>query len=180
MSEVGSIITMIKSRRMRWAWHVARMGENKNAYRILVGKSEWKRPTRNKRQAAFCKCLDDGLNIYLRPRHSSSDWSLASHYGGPGSIPGLVKWDLWLTKWCWGRFFSEYFGFPCQSSFHQLLHNHPQLSSGVGAVGQKWPQYKGLSPTPLAIKKYTFETSMNFAEFHADIAPLLWCSHILE
>jgi hypothetical protein len=49
--------------------------------------------------------------------------------------------------------FSEYFGFPCQSSFHQLLHNHPHLSSGAGTIGQKWPQYKGLSPTPLAIKR---------------------------
>jgi hypothetical protein len=51
------------------------------------------------------------------------------------------------------RDFSEYFGFPCQSSFHQLLHNHPHISSGAGTIGQKWPQYKGLSPTPLAIKK---------------------------
>jgi hypothetical protein len=33
---------MIKSRRMRWAGHVARMGEKKNAYRILVGKPEGK------------------------------------------------------------------------------------------------------------------------------------------
>jgi hypothetical protein len=31
-----------------------------------------------------------------------------------------------------GQVFSEYFGFPCQSSFHQLLHNHPHLSSGAG------------------------------------------------
>jgi hypothetical protein len=28
---------MIKSRRMRWAWHVARMEEKRNVYRILVG-----------------------------------------------------------------------------------------------------------------------------------------------
>jgi hypothetical protein len=35
---------MIKLRRMRWAGHVARMGEKKNAYRILVGKLEGKRP----------------------------------------------------------------------------------------------------------------------------------------
>jgi hypothetical protein len=35
---------MIKSRRMRWAGHVARMGETKNAYRILVGKPEGTRP----------------------------------------------------------------------------------------------------------------------------------------
>jgi hypothetical protein len=34
---------MIKSRRMRWAGHVARMGETTNAYWILVGKSEGKR-----------------------------------------------------------------------------------------------------------------------------------------
>jgi hypothetical protein len=32
-----SIIRMIKSRRMIWAGHVARMGEKRNAYRILVG-----------------------------------------------------------------------------------------------------------------------------------------------
>jgi hypothetical protein len=35
---------MIKSRRMRWTGHVARMGEKMNAYRILVGNPEGKRP----------------------------------------------------------------------------------------------------------------------------------------
>jgi hypothetical protein len=39
-----SIIRIIKSRRMRWAGHVARMWENRSAYRILVGKPEGKRP----------------------------------------------------------------------------------------------------------------------------------------
>jgi transcription termination factor 2 len=39
-----SIIRIIMSRRMRWAGHVARMGENRNAYRLLVGKSEGNRP----------------------------------------------------------------------------------------------------------------------------------------
>jgi hypothetical protein len=38
-----SIIRMVKSRRKRWAGYVARMGE-KNAYRLLVGKLEGKRP----------------------------------------------------------------------------------------------------------------------------------------
>jgi hypothetical protein len=32
------IIRMIKSRRMRWSGHIARMGEKRNANRILVGK----------------------------------------------------------------------------------------------------------------------------------------------
>jgi hypothetical protein len=35
---------MIKSRKMRWEGHVARMGEKRNAYRILVGTPEGKRP----------------------------------------------------------------------------------------------------------------------------------------
>jgi hypothetical protein len=39
-----SVTTMIKSRRMRRAGHVARMGKKRNACRILVGKSEENRP----------------------------------------------------------------------------------------------------------------------------------------
>jgi hypothetical protein len=39
-----SIIRIIKSRRITWAGHVARMGEKRNAYRILVGKQEGNRP----------------------------------------------------------------------------------------------------------------------------------------
>jgi hypothetical protein len=41
-----SIIRMIKSRRMRWAGHLARIGENGNAYRILGGKAGRKETTR--------------------------------------------------------------------------------------------------------------------------------------
>jgi hypothetical protein len=44
-----NIIRMIKLRRVRWAGHVARMGETRNAYRILVGKPEGKRPLRRPR-----------------------------------------------------------------------------------------------------------------------------------
>jgi hypothetical protein len=39
-----SIIRINKSRRMRWAGHVARIGEKRNAYRLLLGKTEGKRP----------------------------------------------------------------------------------------------------------------------------------------
>jgi hypothetical protein len=39
-----SIIRMIKSRNTRWAVHVARMGERRNEYKILIGKAEGKRP----------------------------------------------------------------------------------------------------------------------------------------
>jgi hypothetical protein len=41
-----SIIRIIKSRRMRWAGHVARMEEKRNAYRLLVGKAREKETTR--------------------------------------------------------------------------------------------------------------------------------------
>jgi hypothetical protein len=39
-----NIVRVVKSRRMRWAGHVARMGEDRGVYRVLVGKSEGKRP----------------------------------------------------------------------------------------------------------------------------------------
>jgi hypothetical protein len=41
---LSSVISIIKSRRTRWAGHVARMREKRNAYRTLVGKPEGERP----------------------------------------------------------------------------------------------------------------------------------------
>jgi hypothetical protein len=46
---------MIKSRRIRWAGHVARMGEKRNAYRILVEKPEGKRPLGRPKR----RCVDN-------------------------------------------------------------------------------------------------------------------------
>jgi hypothetical protein len=56
-----NIIRVIKSRRMRWAGHVARMGENRNAYRILVGMPEGKRPLGRPRRRWV-----DYIKMYLR------------------------------------------------------------------------------------------------------------------
>ena len=39
-----NFVRVINTRRMRWAWHVARMGERRGVHRILVGKPEGKRP----------------------------------------------------------------------------------------------------------------------------------------
>jgi hypothetical protein len=50
-----NIFRMIKSRRMRWEGHVARMGERRNACRILVGKPEEKRPLGRPR----CRWVDN-------------------------------------------------------------------------------------------------------------------------
>jgi hypothetical protein len=54
-------IRQIKSRRMRWAWHVARMGEGRNGYRVLVGKPEGKRPLERPRRR-----WEDGIEMDLR------------------------------------------------------------------------------------------------------------------
>jgi hypothetical protein len=56
-----SIIRMMKSRRMRWAWHVACSGEKMNAYSILVGKPEGKRPLGRPRRR-----WDDIIRMDLR------------------------------------------------------------------------------------------------------------------
>jgi hypothetical protein len=52
---------MIKTRRMRWAGHVAQMGEKRNAYRILMGKLEGKRPLGRPRRR-----WEDNIIMYLR------------------------------------------------------------------------------------------------------------------
>jgi hypothetical protein len=45
-----SISRIVKARRMRWTGHVARMGEKRNAYRLLVGKLEGRRPLGRQRR----------------------------------------------------------------------------------------------------------------------------------
>jgi hypothetical protein len=44
LCSLPSIIRMIKLKKMRWEGHVAQMGNKRNAYKILVGKPEGKRP----------------------------------------------------------------------------------------------------------------------------------------
>jgi hypothetical protein len=45
-----NIVTVIKSRRMRLAGHIARMWKGKTVYRVLVGRPEWKRPLGRRRR----------------------------------------------------------------------------------------------------------------------------------
>jgi hypothetical protein len=55
------IIRQIKSRRMRWAGHMERMGEGRNVYRVLVGKPEGKRLLGSPRRR-----WEDGIKMDLR------------------------------------------------------------------------------------------------------------------
>jgi hypothetical protein len=60
-----SIIRIIKSKRMRWVGHVARMGEKRNVYRLLVGKPEGKRPLGRPRRRWVDNIKMDLLEIGL-------------------------------------------------------------------------------------------------------------------
>ncbi|KAJ4449162.1 hypothetical protein ANN_00558 [Periplaneta americana] len=64
------IIRNIKSRRLRWARYVARMGESKNAYRVLVGSPEGKRPLGRPRRR-----WEDNIKMDLREvGYDGMDW----------------------------------------------------------------------------------------------------------
>ncbi|KAJ4443851.1 hypothetical protein ANN_05638 [Periplaneta americana] len=101
------IIRDIKSRRLRWAGHVARMGESRNAYRVLVGRPLW-RPRRRWEDDIKIDLKEvgydakDWINLVqnrdrwraygdVRPQHSSAG---AAHVPQPAEAPGLqlVPW----------------------------------------------------------------------------------------
>jgi hypothetical protein len=56
-----NIVGVIKSRRMRWARHVARMGEGRGVYKVLVGRPEGKRPLGRPRRR-----WEDNIKLDLR------------------------------------------------------------------------------------------------------------------
>jgi hypothetical protein len=74
------IIRIIKSRRMKWAGHVARMWEKSNAYRILVGTPEGKRPLGRPRRR-----WEDNIKMDLREIGC----------GGMDWIDLAQDWDKW-------------------------------------------------------------------------------------
>jgi hypothetical protein len=77
------IIRQIESRRMRWAGHVARMGEGRNVYRVLVGKPEGKRPL-----GRPWRRWKDGIKMDLR----EIGWRVWSGFTwlGIGTVGGLL------------------------------------------------------------------------------------------
>jgi hypothetical protein len=77
------IIRQMKSRRMRWAGRVARMGEGRNVYRVLVGKPEGKRPLERPRRR-----WEDGIKMDLR----EIGWEVWGGFTwlGIGTVGGLL------------------------------------------------------------------------------------------
>jgi hypothetical protein len=107
-----NVIRLIKSGRMRWAGHIVRMGETRNAYRILVGKPEGNRPLGKPR----CRWVD---NIKMNLREigwDGTDWiELAQDMA---QWRGRVKtvMNLRVPKNCW--------------EFPEWLHNWLLLRKG--------------------------------------------------
>jgi hypothetical protein len=58
-----SIVRIMKARRMRWAGHVARMGEKRNAYKLLVGKPQRRRPLGRQRRRWVDKIRMDLVGV---------------------------------------------------------------------------------------------------------------------
>jgi hypothetical protein len=92
------------------------------------------------------KLMTDNISL-ITQQYDNHD-QFKDHRGGLGSSPGQVVWDLWWTKWHWGRFYPSTSVSPASSSFYQQLHIH-HLSFGAGTIGQILADVpSGLSFTP--------------------------------
>jgi hypothetical protein len=77
-----------------------------------------------------------------------------------GFKPRLSHVGFVVDKVALGQVFSKYFGFPCQFSFHQLLHIH-HLSSRAGTIGQSVANVpSGLSLIPSQKIKKNVQTEV--------------------
>ena len=70
LCSLPNIVRVVKSRRMRWAGHVARMGQRRGVHRVLVGKPEGKRPLGRPRRR-----WEDNIKMDLQEmRGGCGDW----------------------------------------------------------------------------------------------------------
>jgi hypothetical protein len=101
---------------------------------------KWREGVKDEEMKLFL--LDFGSNVY-------QNW--------PGFAPSQFMWDLWWTKWHWGRFSprTSYFGFPCQSSFYQILHphNYPGQVQQANWWPTCWVDPVGLHPPLFELKE---------------------------
>jgi hypothetical protein len=81
-----SIIRIIKSRRKKWAGHVARIGEKKKVHRLLVGNSDGKRPQGRPRSGLVDNIKLDLVEIEL----GDLDWI--------GLAPDRYKWKVVMNS----------------------------------------------------------------------------------
>jgi hypothetical protein len=81
-------VRLVKSRRMRWAGHVARMGENRGVHRVLVGKPEGKRTLGRRRRR-----WEDNIKLgHQEVGGGRGDWmELAQDRDGWRALVGTVR-----------------------------------------------------------------------------------------
>jgi hypothetical protein len=78
-----------------------------------------------------------------------------SEYFGPGSNSRLVKWDLWWTKWCWGRFSPSTSVSPANlhsTKFSIIIITRGRYNRPLNGRRAEWTQL-GLHPPLCELKK---------------------------
>jgi hypothetical protein len=94
-----NIVRVIKSRKMRWAGHVARVGEGKGVYRVLVGWPEGKRPLGRPRPRWEDNIEMDLREIgidrenWIRLAQDRVQWGGFCEHGDEPSV-SIRKWDI--------------------------------------------------------------------------------------
>jgi hypothetical protein len=87
-----NIVRVVKSRRMRWARHVARMGEGRGVHSVLVGKSEGKRPLGRPRRR-----WEDNIKRDLQEVGGGcGDWMERVRYGN--ELSGSINAGNFMTN----------------------------------------------------------------------------------
>ena len=88
VNSLPNIVRVVKSRKIRWAGHVARMGEGRHVHRVLVGKPEGKRPLRRPRRR-----WEDNIKMDLQEVGGScGDWmELAQNSDRWRALVGTVR-----------------------------------------------------------------------------------------
>jgi hypothetical protein len=86
-----NIVRVVKSRRMRWAGHVVRMGEDRDVYRVLVGKPEGKRPLGRPRRRREDNIKDGSSGTWR------GSWGLDGVASGEGQMAGTCGYGEGLS-----------------------------------------------------------------------------------
>ena len=98
-----NIVQVVKSRKMRWAGHVAHMGEGRQVHRVLVGKPEGKRPLGRPRRR-----WDDNIKMDL--------WEVGARTGWSWLRIGTGGGHLWYGDEPWGSKNAGNFLTSCRTS----------------------------------------------------------------
>ncbi|KAJ4431034.1 hypothetical protein ANN_19627 [Periplaneta americana] len=178
------IIRNIKSRRLRWARHVGRMGESRNAYRVLVGRPEEKRPLGRPRRR-----WEDNIKMDLREDHLVEAYLLPNSLHGSNYfvflrdvLPELLEnISLNIRERIW----FQHDGAPPHLDRRVRNHLNATLPDRwIGSDGSvPWPP-RSPDPTPLDfflwgdVKRFLYEAPTDTAKDL--VAPVVEAAHVIR